>query len=272
MVGAVAFGSKDLLISAATDRSVILWDTTPAWKLERGIGSGDAVSPLADRVAALRFSPDGQVLATGGGEPSRSGEIKLWQATTGKPLQTLTNIHSDTVLSLDFSRDGKLLASGGADKFARVTDLATGKVVKSFEGHSHHVLGVAWKSDGRTLATAGADGVVKIWDFLTGERRKNIEGFAKEVTSIQFVGVTDQALTSAGDNRVRLVRDNGSEVRTFAGFNDFVYAAAATPDGSVVVAGGQDGVLRVWNGTNGQVIATFAPPTPNAERAQATDR
>ena len=268
-VEALAFGSHGLLISAAKDRSVILWNTNPIWTLERVLGSADAASPLVDRVAAVRFSPDGRVLATGGGEPSRSGEIKLWQATTGKPLQTLTNIHSDTVLSLDFSRDGKLLASGGADKFARVTDLATGKVVKSLEGHSHHVLGVAWKSDGRTLATAGADGVVKVWDFLSGERRKNIEGFAKEVTSIQFVGVTDQALASAGDSRVRLVRDNGSDVRAFTGFSDFVYSAAATPDGSVVVAGGQDGVLRVWNGTNGQIMAMFAPPGANPEKVQS---
>ncbi|MBC8001437.1 MAG: hypothetical protein H7X97_02505 [Opitutaceae bacterium] len=272
MVGSVAFGNTGLLISAAADRSVVLWHTTPVWRLERGLGSGDAVSPLIDRVAAVRFSPDGQLLATGGGEPSRSGEIKLWQVATGKAVQTLTNIHSDTVLSLDFSRDGKLLASGGADKFAKVTDLATGRIVKSLEGHSHHVLGVAWKSDGRTLATAGADGVVKIWDFLTGERRKNIEGFAKEVTSVQFVGVTDQALTSSGDGKVRLVRDNGSDVRGFSGFSDFVYATAATPDGSVVVAGGQDGVLRVWNGTNGQITATFAPPAMNSEQVQAASK
>ena len=93
-----------------------------------------------------------------------------------------------------------------------------------------------------TLATAGADGVVKVWDFPGGERRKNIEGYGKEVTSIQFIGVTDQALTSAGDSKVRLVRDNGSDVRAFTGCSDFVYAAAATPDGSVVIAGGLDGV------------------------------
>ena len=237
----------------------MVWDTNPAWIFERTIG-GDAASPLIDRVNALRFSPDGKLLATGGGEPSRSGEIKLWQATTGKPVVSFTNVHSDAVLSLDFSRDGRLLASGSADKFARVTDVATGKVVKSLEGHTHHVTGAAWKADGRTLATAGADGVVKVWDFVSGERRRNIEGYGKEVTSIQFIGVTDQALTSAGTGRVFLVRDNGVEVRAFTGFSDFVHAAAATPDGGVVIAGGQDGVLRVWNGTNSQPAATFAPP------------
>jgi WD40 repeat protein len=36
-------------------------------------------------------------------------------------------------------------------------------------------------------------------------------------------------------------------------------AVAATPDGAAIVAGGQDGVLRVWNGKDGKAIASLAP-------------
>jgi len=215
---------------------------------------------LVDRVNALRFSPDGKWLATGGGEPSRSGEIILWNVADGKKEKDFSNVHSDTVLALDFSPDGKYLASGGADRFVKVTDLASGKVAKSFEGHLHHVLGVSWKRDGRTLASSGADNVVKVWDFVTGERKKNIEGFNKEVTSVAFIDATDQALASSGDNQVRLVRENGESVRTFSGETDYVYSAMATPDGKIVVAGGQDSMLRVWNGLDGKTLMNFPPP------------
>jgi WD40 repeat protein len=34
-------------------------------------------------------------------------------------------------------------------------------------------------------------------------------------------------------------------------------AAAVTFDGSLVVAGSQDGVLRAWNGTNGELLLTL---------------
>ena len=239
------------------------WDLGADWSLQRTIGAADAGSLIADRVNALRFSPDGKRLASGGGEPTRGGEIKIWQVADGKMQQAFTHVHSDEVFGVDFSADGHFLASGAADKFVKVLDLATGKVLKTFEGHNHHVLGVSWNQDGRTLASAGADDVIKVWDFVTGERKKTIEGFGKEVTSIGFVGITDQVLVSSGDHQICLVNENGDKVRSFEGGTDFMNTAAATSDGKIVIAAGQDGVLMVWNGTNGKVMASFAPPKTN---------
>jgi len=256
----VVFATNGTVVSGGADRSATIWDLNPGWILDRTIGTGDGSSSIIDRVNAIRFSPDGQLLATGAGEPTRSGDIKIWQVADGKLLQSFTNVHSDAVFSLDFSPDGKRLASGAADKFVKVLDLASRKVVKTFEGHTHHVLGVSWKRDGRTLASAGADNVIKVWDFVTGERKKTIEGFGKEVTSVNFIGITDQALTSSGDDQVRMVNENGDKIRSFEGATNFMNSASSTPDGGIVIAGGQDGVLRIWNGTNAQVLATFAPP------------
>jgi WD40 repeat protein len=184
----------------------------------------------------------------------------LWKVSNGKLSKALKDIHSDTILDLEFSPDGRFLGSSGADRFLRVTSLASGKVAKSFEGHTHHVLGLGWKADGRTLVTAGADNVVKVWDFVTGERKKNIEGFSKEVTSVRFLGVTDQFLASSGDSKVRLLRENGGEVRSYAGAADFVYASAVSSDGKIAIAGGADGILKVWNVNDGKTLATFEPP------------
>lgn len=257
---ALAFGGANTLVSGGADKDAVAWDLQEHWKLERVIGTGDANSPLADRVNALRFSPDGRQLATGGGEPTRGGEIKIWSVADGKLVKELANVHSDTVFGLDYSPDGKYLASSAADRFVKVTEVATGKVVKAFEGHTHYVMGVSWKRDGRTLASSGADNVVKIWDFVKGEKKKNVEGFSKEVTSVHFLGITDQAVVTCGDNQVRAVNEKGENVRSYGGSTDYVYASAVTPDGRMVVAGGQDSVLRVWNATNGQAIASFAPP------------
>jgi WD40 repeat protein len=252
-----AFLTPSTAASAAADGRVKVWDLNPAWTLDRTIGTGGADSPLLDRVNAIRFSPDGLHLAIGSGEPTRGSAIHICEVSSGKWAHDFKNIHSDVVLSLDYSADGRHLASGGADRFVRVLDLTTGKLVRSFEGHTHHVLGVSWKRNGRTLASSGADNVIKVWDFLTGERKKNIEGFSKEVTSICFVSGTDFAVAASGDGQIKAVRENGENVRSFTGAEDYVYSVAATPDGKIVVAGGEDSVLRVWNGANGEKLATF---------------
>ncbi len=225
---------------------------SPRWTLERKI---DQKGLFADRVNAVRFSPDGKTLATGGGELSRSGDIIIFDVATGKATQTWKEKHTDTVLCLDFSPDGKRLASGAADKIARVTDIASGKQTNLFEGHTHHVMGVAFRSDGRVLATAGAEGTVSTWDMIIGERKKKIEGWTKEVTSLQFIGATNQIVTSAGDNRVRIVTDDGTEVRAIANLPDYMQAAVSAPNGSAIIAGGEDSLLRVWDGAGKELVA-----------------
>ncbi len=230
---------------------------SPRWLLERTLGGEADPSLFADRINAVRFSPDGKLLATGGGEPSRSGDVTLFEVATGKPAATWKDRHDDIVMCLDFSPDGSHLASGAADKIARVTEVATGRQVNLLEGHTHYVMGIAYRADGRVLATAGADGVVTSWNMILGERKKKIEGWTKEVTSIQFIGATNQIVTSAGDNLVRIVNDDGAQVRSIAGLPDFMQSAASTANGATLVGGGEDSFLRVWNGADGKEIAAF---------------
>lgn len=256
---AVLTARADGLFSATLpDGKVITSAPAQVWALERTLGGEKDSSLFIDRVNAVGFSPDGKQLATGGGEPSRSGDLTLFDLATGKATANWKDRHDDIVMCLDFSPDGKLLASGAADKIARVIEIASGKQVNLFEGHTHYVMGVAFRADGRVLATGGADGVVTSWDMLLGERKKKIEGWTKEVTSLQFIGATNQIVTSSGDNRVRIVRDDGSEVRTIAGLPDFMQAAASNPSGTTLIGGGEDSTLRVWNGADGKEVAAFA--------------
>jgi len=255
--GTLACRSDGRFTAIAFDGRMITSSSAPRWVLERLLGGENDHSLFVDRVNALRFSPDGKLLAAGGGEPSRTGDITLFDPASGKATATWKERHDDIVMSLDFSPDGKRLASGAADKIVRVTEIASGKQVNLLEGHTHYVMGVAFRADGRVLASAGADGVVTTWDMILGERKKKIEGWTKEVTLIQFIGATNQIVTSAGDNRVRIVNDDGGEVRSIAGLPDFMQAAASTANGATLIGGGEDSTLRVWNGADGKELAAF---------------
>lgn len=256
----VCFIIEDRFLAVASDHSLTTWTSHPTWSLERTIGSVDSPLTLIDRVTAIDFSPDATLLATGGGVPSRSGELKLWKIDSGELLRTIVDPHTDTVLGVAFSPDGQYLATCGADRLMKVFETESGRMVKSFEGHVHHVLGVAWRADTRLLATGGADCVVKVWDFKSGNAIRVIEGFKKEITSIDFLGLSDELVLTTGDSQVVARNIGGENGLSFVGATDFMYSVRTSDDGHTIAAGGEDGVLRVWDEQGGS-LATFAPTT-----------
>lgn len=77
-------------------------------------------------------------------------------------------------------------------------------------------------------------------------------------------------ISCGGDKSVRFHNaTNGSQPRAFAGGTDFMYCAAVSRDEQIVVAAGEDGVLRVWNGQNAQPLRQFDPPKQPEANAQA---
>ncbi|MEQ8787687.1 MAG: c-type cytochrome domain-containing protein [Pirellulaceae bacterium] len=268
-ISVVGFTATGDVLAAAQNKTAIVWDADAEWKLARTIGSADSSDMLVDRVTALNFSPDSKLLATGGGEPSRSGELKIFNVADGALVKEIPEAHSDTIFSLEFSPSGEYLASSGADRFVKTFEVASGKFVKSFEGHTHHVLGVSWSADGKMLASSGADNVIKTWNFKTGDQIRTITGFNKEVTAVRFVSISPNVVASCGDKNVYMKRaDNGGNVRSFSGGGDFMYSVGVSADGKTIVSGGQDSVVRIWQ-DSGTVLAAFAPPV--IEQTASTD-
>ena len=73
-ISLMAFYNANDLLAIGANNSAVVWYCNPTWQLERMIGTPDNGDALEDRVTSLSFSWDGKLLASGGGEPSRSGE------------------------------------------------------------------------------------------------------------------------------------------------------------------------------------------------------
>lgn len=247
------------LITLDAEGRIERWSVSRDWSLERIFGADRDQRSPADRVTALAFSPDGRLLATGGGEPSRVGELMLWEVDSGRHWLTVDSGHSDNILSLAFSPDGNYLASASADRTVRVHAVLNGRTVRTLEGHMHHVLSVSWRADARRLASGGADRVVKIWEFPSGDPVRTIEGFGKEVMAVQFLGRSDRLVVGSASGQLTTKTTSGGGGTDYRGASGFLHSAAVSDEGNLIAAGGEQGVVWVWD-RDGKTLASLPPP------------
>lgn len=267
---AVANSPAGVQLIGASDGSLRVERIVSDWTLERTIG-GDAQPELfADRIAALDFNHDGTLLATGGGLPARGGELTIFNVADGALVRSIANAHADAVLGVRFSPDGQRLASAGADRLVNVFRTADGEREKSLAGHTAHADGVSWSGDGQRLVSCGTDKVLKLWDAATGQQLTTMKGttyqigvYRGEVASATFIGQSEQILAASGDGTVRLHRSSSeNDILTFQqdGPKSYIYSVSASDDGRALIAGGADGVLRLWSQQERSLQAKFAPP------------
>ena len=176
-VDGLAFSSDGQTIATGSDDG-----TVRLWNAESGDLERKLEGHTAAAVKTVAFSPDGRMLASGG------GGISLWDVSTGDRLQTLHG-HKKWVNSVSFSPDGRVLASGGDDTTVRLWDVSTGEHLFTLEETGSRirsaVLSVDFSPDGRTLVS-GNWRYVYVWDVMTGGLKRVLEGHADWVNGVAF--------------------------------------------------------------------------------------
>ncbi len=254
----VLAGGGDTLLVASGEDSLAIRQLEPRlWRLDGQIGAAIGDSPFGDRVLCVAIDPSGRYLATGGGLPSRTGELMLWDLSDGSLVHQLEKPHDDTVLSIRFSPDGKTLASGGADRMVHLWDVESGERLTTLEGHTHHVTAVGWDLDGREVSSGAADGIVKVWDLKTGKASRTISGIKSEVTRLEYLGSDGRIGITSGDGHLSVYRtDNGRRETHSKLPAGYLYALDRNRDGSELIVGGADGVaVRVDK--SGKTLQSF---------------
>ncbi len=214
------------------------------------------------RVAALAFSPDNRILASGGGTTEGffpHGEIKLWNATNGTLIAELKG-HRGLVDAIAFSPDGKFAAGGGYRLI--LWDVAKRKKVKTMSpGGLVHAL--AFSPDGKLLVSAcRGQPYAQVWDVETGrEQRKLNAGKDNEQTVCSLDFSSDGSLLAmGGSDQPATIWDGKNWGRSAALTNTPNASSSAefvrfSPTGELLFTKGDFSIPgRVWSIAEGRVV------------------
>jgi WD40 repeat protein len=166
IVGSLTFSADGRILMSNQGHNTRLWEMATRKVLHTIQGD---VFPYGPRILAL--SPDGQILADGGGFDAPQ-TIHLRQAADEKDLRELQTQNS--VSSLIFSPDGKTLASGGFLQTIKLWDVSTGRLLWQAKGRHQREGGVyflTFSPDGKTLVSDDGEGGVYLWETATGNER-----------------------------------------------------------------------------------------------------
>jgi WD40 repeat protein len=233
----------------------------------------------------LALSPDGTLLATGGGvskksladhqanrqgESSRDYDVQLWRlpesleprpSLEADPIEQVHRLsgHGGSICDLEFLDDGRLVSVGdGAE--VRTWDAREGRQIDVLAGHTEKapVYRVAASPAAGMFATGDEAGKFLLWNGQ-GSRVGEIQA---PTTGCQALALSPDGsrlfTVGEGDWLPRIWNTKTRQVERVLDAKGRQFRAAAfTPDGKLLVTGGNNGMVYAWDTRNGEQVAAM---------------
>ncbi|XP_077977620.1 chromatin assembly factor 1 subunit B-like [Glandiceps talaboti] len=222
------------IATAGADTDIRLWKV----KVENdGKGVADFVANLTRHTKAVnvvRFSPNGEILASGGDE----GVIYLWKLNDQQSQRDINPAfregeeenkefwtawkmlrgHLEDVYDISWSTDGKFLISGSVDNSAIIWDVTKGQNTAILKEHKSFIQGVSWDPLGQYYATLSCDRTCRVYSAQSKRVLHNISKLSTSSTNSEGESQTKQC---------RMFHDDS--------MRSFFRRLTFTPDGELLI-------------------------------------
>jgi RNA polymerase sigma factor (sigma-70 family) len=208
----------------SADGDVYVWHSRPDKKLEVHVRrqatgktlvlGGLAKTDALDRWLARQpyLAPNGEWVVL----PGATGGLRRWELTTGKELAPLRGAPR-TIWQLSWSHDGRFLIAGGTEVPANVIDREARRSMRVWDvttgkrlphlERPHIPDCVLFSADGRTMVTAERGRAIHLWETATGKQRGTLHGHVSGGVGALALSADGRILVSGGYDSQVLVWD-----------------------------------------------------------------
>lgn len=220
------------LVTSSLDKSAKLLDAHIVAALEAHPGG----------VSAAQYHGNGTQLLTAG---AADKTVKLWDLTKNAVLKTFGPV-AEPIRFAGFNRDFTQIGVA-ASKTLTIWNLADGKETAVLK-HPADVASFSFSADKTRLVTGAADKLTRLWDLATG---KELQFFPQDDAVVAVHLTPQNAIVSAAGKSARL--DTPAAVRAIQADVQPLTCLAVAPNGTHVLTGGADKLVKLWNLANGQM-------------------
>jgi WD40 repeat protein len=221
-----------------------------------------------DSPGDLAFSPDGRFIVSAGGEAG----ILVWDLATAKLARAIT-FAGKKAGAIALSADGKKIAMSYRPKKDEeamridVLDFATGTFLYGLDGHEKTITHLAFLPDGSRLYSTSYERDLKAWDLPSGRMTADIWAHSGTTDALAVASGGSMIATGGGSNdyiggavpyTIKVYPAPDCETNLLLkGHSKPVTCLAFSPDGSRLVSGSWEKVLKLWDASTGKCVGTL---------------
>ncbi|KAF6826871.1 transcription initiation factor TFIID subunit 5 [Colletotrichum plurivorum] len=181
---------------------------------------------------------------------SADGTVRIWSLDLWACVCVFKG-HDGPVLSAVWGPHGHYFLTGGWDKTARVWMQDHASAQRILVGHDSSISAVAWHPNGTYVFSASdeTDKSVRMWSVVTGQCVRVFTGHTDYISSLEC-SPNGKILASADNSGNIFFWDiqKGTRIKRSRGHGKGgIWSMSFSVESNVLVSGGQDGSVRVWD-------------------------
>lgn len=181
--------------------------------------------------------------------------IQIWSIRTGLTIRTINVGLNLNVLTLQLLSNSFYLATGVTSGLIIVYDINDGSVKSTLSGHESQTMDfVLIGSD--FLASSSCDKTIRLWNLTTNTPKFTLSGHTSDVYKLKLVS-SDLLASASLDNSIIIWNVNyGTRICVLVGHSNYILWSIDAFNSNILVSGSYDKFLKIWNWTNGEILAS----------------